>query len=165
MRRAVLALCAPLALSGCIAPGFNDPALDSGRLSARQDATAQLRGVMESWVAAHRAENAAAIAALYEENGTHSTSQTVTGRTQIEEMFEIWLTGSDDFRITDRRFTKQAGFGIETGIATQDIYEPNGDYFGTLQGDYGVLLALQPDGSWKIRHLVGGNAAYLPPAP
>lgn len=165
MRRsslAALALAAALPLSGCLDAAYLNDNSAPARLTARENATTELQRVMESWRRAFNANNHVAVAKHYEDTGSHSTATTTTGINAIAAAAETWVAESDNFRLTERRFILQGDYGVETGVATQDFVDASGTVLATFQGDYMVLLARQQNGDWKIRHLVGGNAAQLP---
>lgn len=165
MRRptfAALILVLVLPLSGCLDPTYLNNGSAPARLTARADATTELQRVMESWRRAFNANDHVSVAKHYEDTGAHSTATTTSGINAIAAAAETWVAESDNFRLTERRFILQGDYGVETGVATQDFVDASGTVLATFQGDYMVLLARQPNGQWKIRHLVGGNATPLP---
>ena len=116
--------------------------------------------VMTVWLDAHRLNDAATLTALYEAAGKHSTSRTFAGRSEILPMFEESVAMVDTFELLNRHLVTQGDFAFETGVAKQQ-----GPYNGTriqVEGEYVAILAKQDDGSWLIRHLIGGNTKITP---
>lgn len=145
-----------MVLAGC----SDVVSLEQDRLDLRAEAEAEVGGVMDAWLAAHAADNEQALANLYEVGGIHATNDIYDGRTAIRQMFAQTLPVSDNFTLRLRRQVLQGALAYEYGIASQDLQGPNGPE--RLEGDYVVLLAQQPNGSWQIRQLIGGNAAFVP---
>ena len=116
--------------------------------------------VMTVWLDAHRLDDALALTALYEADGKHSTSHTFAGRAEILPMFEESVAMVDTFELLNRHLVTQGDYAFETGVAKQQ-----GTYNGTriqVEGEYVAILAKQDDGSWLIRHLIGGNTKVTP---
>lgn len=114
--------------------------------------------VMDAWLHAHGQGDADALALLYEEEGRHSTVTTHAGRDAIRALFARNLSHTRDFALEQRRTVLQEHHAVETGKALQTVTLQEEAPI-RLEADYAVLLAMGPDGCWRIRHLAGGPPA------
>jgi uncharacterized protein (TIGR02246 family) len=118
---------------------------------------AAINAVREAYIAAETAGDAAAVAALYADNGTimPSNGAAVSGKQAIEEYVRAEYAAMSLVPSVTSRETKAAGdLGYDTGSTVMTLTPKAGGKAMTVNGKYAVTLARQADGSWKITNLI-----------
>jgi uncharacterized protein (TIGR02246 family) len=126
---------------------------------------AAINAVREAYIAAETAGDAAAVAALYADNATlmPSNRPAVSGKPAIEAFLrEQYAAMSMAVTVTPRE-TKAAGdVGYDTGSTVVTLTPKAGGKAMPSNGKYGVTLARQADGSWKITNLIYNEDMPMP---
>lgn len=146
-----------LAISGCEVPGAEEgaPAGTAGTVAEGADTMETYRALEQidvQWEEAANAGDAAAIAALYTEDGTllPPNAEIAEGREEIQAVLQAYI----DAGMTNVDFTRvKAGasgdLAYEVGRYSLDVPGPGGDLV-TDRGKYVIVARRQPDGSWRL---------------
>jgi uncharacterized protein (TIGR02246 family) len=125
-----------------------------------------IHAVRDAYLAAESAGDAAAVAALYADNGVMMpfNQPAVSGRAAIEahlqqeySMMTMELTG------TSRETEVMGDVAYDVGSHTVRMTPKEGGDTMEATGKHIVTLARQSDGSWKITNLIFNTDAPMPP--
>jgi uncharacterized protein (TIGR02246 family) len=122
---------------------------------------AAIEKVRDAWVAAEKKDDAAAVAALYTDDAVFVGTETPAahGKAAIQEAFAKSFPVSTLTHLESKELIANDKMGYDFGEFTQQVAPPNGKPM-TINGQYLVALARQPDESWKITK----HVATTPPA-
>lgn len=159
---------AVLALSAC---ATEEPAAEEAAAAPAEDAAA-VRSAIEAavvqWEQAVAAGDAAAVAALYDENGTlmPPNSETVQGREGIQKVFESFgAMGIKSFDLEVVEVESAGDLAFEVGKYTA-FAQPEGapEPVAVDNGKYIVVWKKQADGSWKLYRDIFNTSMPAPAA-
>ncbi|MBX7539731.1 YybH family protein [Qipengyuania sphaerica] len=158
-----LSLTAAVVFAMSAGPVLAGPSPESSPSAGTEAAFANsAEDVMTLWLRARERGDAEAMTGFYEKDGKHSTARTFAGHAEILPMFEHSLATVDSLILLDRHLVTQGDYAFETGVVRQQ---------GVIEGqrlqldaEYVAVLASQEDGTWLIRHLIGGNVKMGPVA-
>ncbi len=149
-------------LAGAACQPAEQPAATKDTTAADLAAIHQVR---DAYVAAENAGDAAAVAALYAENGTRMPPDepAATGRAAIEAQLQPqYSMMTPELSVTTRE-TKVAGdVGYMVGTHQIKLTPKAGGNAIEATGKHVVTLARQADGSWKVTNLIFNNDAPRP---
>lgn len=119
--------------------------------ASEQTVADELRVAEDEWEALWNAQDAAALAALYAEDGMRlppDATRTV-GRDAIEAMFNAeFEAGLENIQLETTDIGHDGNLGWIVGNNTIDF--PMGDTMGTGTGNYVVIYRKEDDGAWRI---------------
>jgi uncharacterized protein (TIGR02246 family) len=163
----VLALPAASVITGCgkDKPRSGDTAsAATGKRNAQPGDSAAGRAAIEkvrdAWLAAEKRDDAAAAAALYTDNAVLSITDSppARGRLNIQAALAKSFPGSALTRLHSTQLAASGSVGYDFGEFTKEVTIPN-QKSTTIEGNYLLALAHQPDGSWRITKQVFTKAA------
>ena len=113
----------------------------------------------DTWQAGFNSRDAAAIAAVYAENGSllPPNGQTVKGRAAIEAFWTEFMASGNAGNITDTNVNASGGIGYKVG--TYAIASPYGELLD--EGKY-VEVWHHMDGSWQMMYDIFNSDRPLP---
>jgi uncharacterized protein (TIGR02246 family) len=166
MRKQLFIISAVALAAACTkeAPGISDTASAMATTQPADDdaaGRAAIEKVHDAWVAAEKKDDAAAVAALYTDDAVFVGTETPAahGKAAIQEAFAKSFPVSTLTHLESKELVANDKVGYDFGEFTQQVTPPNGKPM-TINGQYLVALARQPDGSWKITK----HVATTPPA-
>ncbi|MFL0289093.1 YybH family protein [Mycobacterium sp. SMC-18] len=99
--------------------------------------------------------DAAALAALYESDGTlmPPSGMVIRGRSAIEDTLRAMFTqGLCGQRVEVDEFFTSGDLAVEIGRSVADVRDPATGSMTTLAGNYLIVHRRQADGSWSMSH-------------